>query len=321
MKKFERVPLRTFKHRKLHYDICELYPNIEKIKRELEQLKIANSIDFTKRVLEKNPKIGTTENSKKAYEFILNNSEINKDSIRKLFYILSDGILDKIEENAMGKYYRKSTEYIMKKNDLTTLKEIGAKPEEIDYYMDRLIEYINEDTKGDEIDSFIKSQIIHLYFVYIHPYPNINGRTSRTLSLWHLIKHVNHPFIVCDRLISITNERYSKSIKSIYKQGNITEYLKYILKEIEKEFERLLIIQNIMKTHKLSDNEIETIESLLTIPNPTIESLIRFQNINNNYSSLETILDEQLKQLLDEKIIILEDDRLEINRKYSKKRK
>ena len=243
-------------------------------------------------MLEKNPKIGTTENSKKAYEFILNNSEINKDSIRKLFYILSDGILDKIEENAMGKYYRKSTEYIMKKNDLTTLKEIGAKPEEIDYYMDRLIEYINEDTKGDEIDSFIKSQIIHLYFVYIHPYPNINGRTSRTLSLWHLIKHENHPFIVCDRLISITNERYSKSIKSIYKQGNITEYLKYILKEIEKEFERLLIIQNIMKTHKLSDNEIETIESLLTIPNPTIESLIRFQNINNNYSSLETILDE-----------------------------
>ena len=52
----------------------------------------------------------------------------------------------------------------------------------------------NGETFGNATDYFIKSQIMHFYFVYIHPYFDINGRTARTTSLWHLLNEKAYPF-------------------------------------------------------------------------------------------------------------------------------
>src|SRR5690606_40031597 len=55
--------------------------------------------------------------------------------------------------------------------------------------LDKLISFLSSDSyNGSMTDSYIKSQIVHFYFVYIHPYYDVNGRTSRTLSMWYLFE-------------------------------------------------------------------------------------------------------------------------------------
>ena len=48
-------------------------------------------------------------------------------------------------------------------------------------------------------DQYVKSQILHFYFVYIHPYFDVNGRTSRTMALWHLLNSQAYPYIIFNR--------------------------------------------------------------------------------------------------------------------------
>lgn len=175
--KYCRLPLRTLKHRRIYYNQVVINDYL----REIEDLGLAfNNLEFFKRIVETTPKMELTKTTFEAYEYILNNDDINKDSIKELYDILSREELENLERNDMGDYYRKSEEFI-KSSSSCFFERVGSRPEEIDKYMSAFINFIN----GFELDDFIKSQIISLYLVYIHPYPNVNGRMSRFLSSWY----------------------------------------------------------------------------------------------------------------------------------------
>ena len=77
--------------------------------------------------------------------------------------------------------------------------------------MSRLYDYMQTEdnlSTGSKTDIFLKSQIMHFYFVYIHPYYDINGRTARTTSMWYLLNKEAYPFIIFNRGISLNKKEY-----------------------------------------------------------------------------------------------------------------
>lgn len=76
----------------------------------------------------------------------------------------------------MGKY-RQGPVYIV--NGLGQIVYEGPSYEKVPQMMEHFLEWINEDKN---LNPLIKTGIVHLYFVHIHPFDDGNGRTARALS-------------------------------------------------------------------------------------------------------------------------------------------
>ena len=241
------------------------------------------------------------------YEYILTHKNINKESLRELYSKLSEGILDKYAVTNMGEYYREKPVYIIKGSRLDIEPFQGMKAEKVDYHMDQLFELTNSDIlEESEIDKFIKSQIMHFYFVYIHPYFDVNGRTSRTTSMWYLLNQQNYPYIIFNRAISFNKRKYEENIVKGRNFGDITLFIKYMLESVQKELEKEYIIHNLEENIDIpiSKEERQILEYLLTMNgNSTVKDLTQFYNNYNEKKKSKQIL-EKIKPLLENKIVI-----------------
>ena len=234
---------------------------LDEIKKELEDfLKITdmNNISFAKNVMfseeiktnnlvegyiddlqlidevvKSNPKNKNAPNNKEqrilnlynGYKYILNNRKIDKDTLKKLYSILSKNLLTKQELMDMGEYYRNEPVYIYYSSNLSKEPDEGIDSKLIDEYMDSLFNYINKGNSfKTQTDFYIKSQIIHFYFVYIHPYFDVNGRTSRTLSMWYLLNNNIFPYIIFNRGINYNKNMYYKNRLEKRKSMVILQY-------------------------------------------------------------------------------------------------
>lgn len=242
------------------------------------------------------------------YQYILTHKKINKDSLKELYQLLSENILDPRDKIRMGEYYRTAPVYIIKGNRLDVEPYMGMNENKIEYHMNQLFEFINNETLEEtEIDKFIKSQIMHFYFVYIHPYFDVNGRTSRTVAMWYLLNNKNYPYIIFNRAIAFNQKDYEPNIIKGRNYGDITLFIKYMLESVEQELEKEYLIHNIEKNtdEYLSKYDLQMLEYLLTMNgNITIKDLITIYNRYNSKDKLTKILEEKIKPLLDKKIII-----------------
>ena len=59
----------------------------------------------------------------------------------------------------------------------------GIEVDKIDDHMNRLLEFLNNEMPNNEMEAFIKSQIAHFYFVYIHPYLDVNVHLNMNIVL------------------------------------------------------------------------------------------------------------------------------------------
>jgi len=167
-----------------------------------------------------------------AMRFILENKEkdISNDLILELHKIVSQKTLD--DHTFEGKY-RDDQVYIT--NSQGEAIYIPPPAKEIPEAMEKLINYIN---KQDEfVHPVIKASILHFYFVYLHPFFDGNGRTSRALFYFYLLKH-NYGFFKyfsISSIINATRGRYYKSIKEVEDYGSdMTYFLIYMANSIIK---------------------------------------------------------------------------------------
>jgi Fic family protein len=86
----------------------------------------------------------------------------------------------------------------------------------LDKEMNMLISYSND--KSKKIDLIIKSAIVHLWFVIIHPFEDGNGRIARALSDMFLARSESSP----NRFYSMSSQ-IKKERKSYYKALEITQ--------------------------------------------------------------------------------------------------
>ena len=98
------------------------------------------------------------------YQYILTHKDINKETLRELYLLLSDEILNDYDKTSMGEYYRTKPVYILKGSRINNGYYEGVDSKQINEYMNYYIDYINSDFLTDnEINCFIKSQIMHFY--------------------------------------------------------------------------------------------------------------------------------------------------------------
>lgn len=241
------------------------------------------------------------------YRYILNHRQIDKESVRKLYAIISKDLLNDHDRTNMGKYYRTKPVYILKGGRLDIAPYLGAPADKIDYYMNELFDYINSDNQNNEIDNFIKSQVMHFYFVYIHPYFDMNGRTSRTLSMWYLLNQKTYPYIILNRSIAFDKQSYENKIIAARERGDITLFLKYMMVQVLKELEKEYVIGNIRKNapYKISKEESQIIEYFISLNgNLTIKDLATIYNSYNSKRKILDITEDRIDPLIEKEILL-----------------
>lgn len=241
----------------------------------------------------------------KGYRYILKQSNINKETLKELYTILSKGMLNETDLLNMGEFYREGPVFIINGSNLSETPIEGVDYEKVEYYMNMLFSYIDDISDKTEIDSFIKSQIIHFYFVYIHPYFDVNGRTSRTVAMWYLLNNKAYPYIAFNRAIAFAKSDYYKKIMSTRKTNDITLFLEYMLMNVKKELEKEYVIHNIKETSTLTVQDCEIIEYLLTLNgNTTVKDLACIYNRYNAKKRITDILDDSIEPLLEKGILV-----------------
>lgn len=84
--------------------------------------------------------------------------------------------------------------------------------------------------------------IIFAQFLYIHPFLDGNGRTSRLLSSGYLIKKrlITHPALFFTRYVRIHRFRYMKGLYDIEEDENWDNWIEFIFKALHTEIKLLL---------------------------------------------------------------------------------
>jgi len=241
------------------------------------------------------------------YKFIYENKDINKENLRKLYNILSENLLNNEDISNMGEFYRKNSVYIFFSNNLEIEPDKGIEAEKINEYMNELFNYINSNNNlSFNTDYFIKSQIMHFQLVYIHPYYDINGRTSRTTSMWYLLNNQAYPYIIFNRGISLNKNLYYKIIREVKKYHNITYFINYMLNNVKIELEKEYIMDMIkLSSSPLTAVDYQTMYYILSMNGIlSAKDFITFYNNHNDKKKYQEIYQTMLEPLLDKGIII-----------------
>lgn len=210
-----------------------------------------DSVSFIKKVIENASEEQNIEkrnriiNLYNGYQYILKGQDITEENVLKLYKILSKDLLEEYDLSHMGEKYRKAPVYILKSGRLDDSMDEGIPYEKIEEYMDSYFEFIDTFKVDDsQTEEFIKSQIMHFYFVYIHPFFDINGRSSRTIAMWYLLNKEVYPYIIFNRGINF-DSNYDRVIGTSKTRLDITEFLKYMLISVKKELEKEYVIHNL----------------------------------------------------------------------------
>lgn len=241
------------------------------------------------------------------YKYIIENNIIDEVSLNKLYKILSNRLLSDEEKLKDGALYRDSDVYIYYSSNLEIPPDKGFEPSNIKYHMDNLFEYINTNNDLPLVDLFFKSLIIHFYMVIIHPYFDVNGRTSRTTSLWFLNSNETYPYTIFNRGITYNKDKYHKYITETKRHRNITPFLEFIASKTKIELEKEYIIRCIggLSKAKLSPIDKQVLQYILE--NNSQNTLIDIQNLYNRFNPKARLkyVDQELMESLFEKGIIL----------------
>lgn len=221
---------------------------------------------------------------------------------------MSDGLLSKDDLSNMGDYYRLNPVYIFYSSIMNKEPDMGVDASLLEERMNILLEYLNSTNSFTCMtDYFIRSQIAHFYFVYLHPYYDINGRTARTTAMWYLINNKAFPYIIFNRAIQLDKNKYYTVIRDGRRFHNVTYFLNYMLKntliELEKEYTMEMISDNAM--YELSDGEIQTLYYILSMKsNLTYFDFCAFYNHLNTHKKPNDIKREVIVPLLEKGIIL-----------------
>lgn len=272
-----------------------------------------DDVKFVKEVIEKQVKDLDPEqrqrilNLYKGYRYILQGKEINPDTLRDLYAILSKDLLCKEDRLHMGEYYREAPVYIFYSSSVLVEPEHGMPEDMIDRFMDAYFKFLNSNMFNANLtEEYIKSQILHFYFVYIHPYFDVNGRTSRTTAMWYLLNKKAYPFIIFNRGINFRKSGYYTSIQDVRKFHDISFFINYMLETVKEELEKEYIMQSIQESckEKLTSEDWQSILYLLSMKcSLTISDFAATYNRFNPKRKVKDIYDNILMPLIEKGII------------------
>lgn len=240
------------------------------------------------------------------YYYILHHKKMDESHLHELYQILSEGLLSEYDLKNMGPLYREKPVYILQNGRLDMELAEGVYHENIEKLIKLYFEYSG--SKNNQIEEYIKSQIMHFYFVYIHPYFDVNGRTSRTMSMWYLLKNEAYPFIIFNRGISFKGSKYDRVIKDAKESNDMTYFLFMMLETLKVELEKEHVMEMVASNtkYKLNGLDYQTILYFLTMNgNKTLRDFSVMYNRFNDKKTIKEIYNEMIKHLIELEIFIV----------------
>ncbi|MDD2378256.1 MAG: Fic family protein [Bacilli bacterium] len=272
-----------------------------------------DDVEIVKDVINNNKTIKDTKKRQRilnlyyGYKYILEKKEINQEHLKELYSILSNDLLSRYDIDHMGKYYREDDVYIYFSNRLDSKCDMGLNPCEVKEYMDNFFDYINSNNNfKSPTDYYIKSQIMHYYMVYIHPYYDINGRTSRTTSMWYLLNNEVYPYVIFNRAIQLEKNKYYLVIRDVKKYGNISYFINFMMENVKVELEKEYIMHGIASSinTKLTSLDYQTLHYILSMKGiKTVNDFASLYNRVNDKRKLLDIYESMIIPLLDKDVI------------------
>lgn len=245
----------------------------------------------------------------RGYRYILQGNDITEDNVHKLYDILSKDLLCREDRDRMGTMYRTAPVYILQGGRLDDSMDRGIDEAKVPDFMKVFFDYVNNgETFSSPTDYFIKSQIMHFYFVYIHPYFDINGRTSRTVAMWYLLNNDVFPYIIFNRGINFDNT-YDKTIRECKDRYEITKFLKYMLINVKKELEKEYVMHHlrVASGEKWNTLDYQTMEYILSMNgNMTVLDFAAMYNRFNDKKKVREIFETMLLPMIDNGSLVVE---------------
>lgn len=274
-----------------------------------------DDIFLIKEVIKKAEGIKDTEQRQRilnlyhGYNYILKGNDINPDTLKKLYSLLSKDLLIESDAVRMGEYYRTAPVYILKGGRLDLEPDQGVDESRIEEFISKYFEFLNTNFDGSMTDEYIKSQILHYYFVYIHPYFDVNGRTSRTLAMWYLLNNKCYPYIIFNRGIGFQGRDYDRVIEDVKKFNDLSFFISYMLRTVKIELEKEYIMQVVASyaSEKLDATDYQTLLYFLSMNG--LKTVMDFSSIYNRFNDkkrVRVIFDTMIKPLLDKGIFDIE---------------
>ena len=237
------------------------------------------------------------------YKYVLSHDDITEESLNELYRILSNGLLSPRDLSRMGKYYREDDVYILFNGRMDNTMDKGVAPSLIEELVQSYLNFINEPFNEECMtDYFIKSCIMHFYLEYIHPYFDVNSRTTRTVALWYLMKNACYPFIIFNRGITLDKTAYERMLVDTKKSKDISYFIRYMLARTKRELEKEYLIHQIAESSpKLSVLDYQTLAYFLEMKGETnvlsFTSLFNFYNTHKRPKELyETMIDPLIQK-------------------------
>ena len=242
------------------------------------------------------------------YRYILTHKCMDEKHLKELYSILSDGLLEDGDLLRMGPLYRNDPVYILKSGRLDIEPDQGLPYNVVPNFMNEYFNFIHSDNIFDNssTDDFIKSQIMHFYFVYIHPYFDVNGRTSRTMAMWYLLNKEAYPYIIFNRAITFEMSNYDKAIIDTKTFSDMSFFIRYMMENVKRELEKEMIMHQIKENTKgkLESIDYQTLIYILSMKGElNVLNFCTMYKRFNDSKPVRDIYNEMIVPLLDKNIL------------------
>ena len=193
-----------------------------------------------KTVIGPQDEIQEVKNAYKAYKMI---REVDPYSIEDLKKV--QGIMTYLIKEDAGEF-RKDNEGVFDENG--NCIHVCPPPEQVVGLMNQLFDWIKENKES--INPLILSSVFHYEFVFIHPFSDGNGRTSR---LWQNVMLSNweeiFEYVPIESQIKKYQNEYYNTINNCNKNGTSTEFIEFMLKMIDETLLELLNATSVQSSH------------------------------------------------------------------------
>ena len=239
-----------------------------------------------KLVLGSKKEIQEVKNAYKVYEMIKEFDPYSLDDLKK-----AHGVLTYLTVEESGKF-RKGNEGVF--DEIGNCIHVCPPPEQVNTLMNDLFNWMKENK--EKVHPLILSSVFHYEFVFIHPFSDGNGRTSRLwqnviLSNW---KDIFEYIPIESQLLKYQNEYYD-AIAKCNKDGNSTIFIEFMLHMFDKILDELMSNTSITLTDETIN--INKILSVMEINKPLTANEIMIKlGINSKETLRKTYLDPAIKK-------------------------
>lgn len=171
---------------------------------------------------------------------------LSRDVLLDLHQIMTQDTLENV--NQIGRWRNDDDEIVIQSfiDGEDKILHVPPKQDYLQQELDRFISYANDQEADDQYFTHpvIKALILHFWFAYIHPFCDGNGRLSRSIFFWYLLRHDYHlvSYLPISKLIKDSAGQYRDAFLYTEQYGNdLTYFIDYNLTKITQslqEFDR-----------------------------------------------------------------------------------